>query len=354
MVSTVRPRPNYYEVLGLTATATIEEIRHAFASRTSLFQRPLADTAELAVAFETLRDPAKREAYDIERGLKPAPPPAPPKPPEVHVSVNFIGAMAPRPDPVARPAAAERSVGSVIASSLREPAPAPAAPQRRGSQPAEIPAFLRSAKNQLVIDEPTFEWKRPAIALGGVILGVGVLAAVAGWSAGLVDERDQVEGATTVPLPKPKSRAASVAAEPSAALPQGIVAARNSAPAPVIAAARTRHDTPSRPEPAAELPDPFANVPVAEASEADAAPVEAAAATVESQPAVQSEPASMPLPNSVIARTIGRIGYACGSVASTAPVDGASGVFKVTCTSGHSYQATPVHGRYHFRRLSDR
>jgi NaMN:DMB phosphoribosyltransferase len=59
MVSTVRPRPNYYEVLGLTATATIEEIRHAFASRTSLFQRPLADTAELAVAFETLRDPAR-------------------------------------------------------------------------------------------------------------------------------------------------------------------------------------------------------------------------------------------------------------------------------------------------------
>jgi hypothetical protein len=353
MVSTVRPRPNYYEVLGLTATATIEEIRHAFASRTSLFQRPLADTAELAVAFETLRDPAKREAYDIERGLKPALPPSP-KPPEVHVSVNFIGAMAPRPDPVARAAAADRSVGSVIASSLREPAPAPAAPQLRESQPAEIPAFLRSARNQRVIDEPAFEWKRPAIALGGVILGVGVLAAVAGWSAGLVDERDQVEGATTVPLPKPKARAASVASEASAALPQGIVAARNSAPAPVIAAARTRHDTPARPEPASEQPDPFANLHVAEASDADAAPVEAAAATAEPQPAVQTEPASMPLPNSVIARTIGRIGYACGSVASTAPVEGASGVFKVTCTSGHSYQATPVRGRYHFRRLSDR
>jgi hypothetical protein len=353
MVSTVRPRPNYYEVLGLTATATIEEIRHAFASRTSLFQRPLADTAELAVAFETLRDPAKREAYDIERGLKPAPPP-PPKPPEVHVSVNFIGAMAPRPDPVARAAAAERSVGSVIASSLREPAPAPRQPELRESQAAEIPAFLRSARNQLVIDEPTFEWKRPAIAFGGVILGVGVLAAVAGWSAGLVDERDQVEGATTVPLPKPKARAASVASEASAALPQGIVALPSSRPAPIAAAARTRHDTPAQLAPAADQPDPFANVPVAEASEADAAPVEAAAATAESQPAVQSEPASMPLPNAVIARTIGRIGYACGSVASTAPVDGASGVFKVTCTSGHSYQATPVRGRYHFRRLSDR
>jgi hypothetical protein len=54
----------------------------------------------------------------------------------------------------------------------------------------------------------------------------------------------------------------------------------------------------------------------------------------------------------VIARTIGRIGYACGQVAATAAIEGeAPGVFKVTCTSGQSYRAVPVRGRYRFKRL---
>jgi hypothetical protein len=61
----------------------------------------------------------------------------------------------------------------------------------------------------------------------------------------------------------------------------------------------------------------------------------------------------MPLPNRVIARTIQRIGYPCGQVASTVP-GGAQGVFTVTCTSGHSYQAAPVRGRYRFRRVGGR
>ena len=32
-------------------------------------------------------------------------------------------------------------------------------------------------------------------------------------------------------------------------------------------------------------------------------------------------------------------------------IEGAPGAFKVTCTSGHSYRAAPVRGRYRFRRL---
>jgi hypothetical protein len=32
----------------------------------------------------------------------------------------------------------------------------------------------------------------------------------------------------------------------------------------------------------------------------------------------------------------------------------APGTFKVTCTSGDSYRATPVNGRYRFRRLGGR
>jgi translation initiation factor IF-1 len=51
----------------------------------------------------------------------------------------------------------------------------------------------------------------------------------------------------------------------------------------------------------------------------------------------------------VVARTIGRIGYPCGQVATASAMGG--GVFKVTCTSGHSYRAAPVGGRYRFRRM---
>ena len=76
--------------------------------------------------------------------------------------------------------------------------------------------------------------------------------------------------------------------------------------------------------------------------------MEQAAATA--APAAVATNAKMPLPNSVIARTTGRIGYPCGQVASTTALEGA-GVFKVTCTSGHSYRAAPVHGRYRFKRM---
>jgi hypothetical protein len=62
----------------------------------------------------------------------------------------------------------------------------------------------------------------------------------------------------------------------------------------------------------------------------------------------------MPLPSAVIARTIHRIGYPCGQVAATSAVDGSPGVFNVACSSGQSYRATPIRGRYHFRRVSGR
>jgi hypothetical protein len=85
---------------------------------------------------------------------------------------------------------------------------------------------------------------------------------------------------------------------------------------------------------------------------ADTAAVQAAATET---PAAEVVSASMPLPGRVIARTIQRIGYSCGQVASTTAMEGSgAGVFKVTCTSGHSYQATPIRGRYHFRRLGSR
>jgi hypothetical protein len=92
-----------------------------------------------------------------------------------------------------------------------------------------------------------------------------------------------------------------------------------------------------------------ANLPSSEEAQTAADPL----APQPAAPAVAE--ASMPLPNGTIARTIEKIGYSCKTVASIASVEGASpGVFKVTCSSGQSYRAAPVNGRYHFRKMSDR
>ena len=71
MVSTVTLRPNHYEVLGLTPAASSEEIAQAFAEQLDpLRPRAFGSLAEVTIAFETLRDRARREAYDIAFGLK--------------------------------------------------------------------------------------------------------------------------------------------------------------------------------------------------------------------------------------------------------------------------------------------
>ena len=79
-----------------------------------------------------------------------------------------------------------------------------------------------------------------------------------------------------------------------------------------------------------------------------------AAATVPEQPAeetrlVDAAAKNLPLSHAAIAQTIRRIGYPCGQVASTSQILG--GMYKVTCTSGDTYRAAPVHGRYRFKRL---
>jgi len=97
--------------------------------------------------------------------------------------------------------------------------------------------------------------------------------------------------------------------------------------------------------------------PVATAAAADDAQdvIQKAAAETASDTTADAAPAAttsaaLPLPESTIARTIQRIGYGCGRVVSATAVDGSAGVFKISCSSGDTYRAAPVGGRYHFRR----
>src|SRR4051812_25770572 len=75
MVSTVKSRPNHYELLGLSPAARLDEIAQAFAKGLSE-PRPFGTLAEVTVAYGTLRDPAKRKAYDSSLGLGQEPKPA--------------------------------------------------------------------------------------------------------------------------------------------------------------------------------------------------------------------------------------------------------------------------------------
>src|SRR3954468_1641440 len=112
MDSTVKARPNHYEVLGLAPTASAEEIAQAFAREISR-PRAFGAIAGVSIAYETLRNPDKRCAYDVSIGLGPKPePPLPPfKPYAAHALVATPHLKA---EPVAEPRTA-----AFIAASLR-------------------------------------------------------------------------------------------------------------------------------------------------------------------------------------------------------------------------------------------
>ena len=397
MATTLGSRPSHYDVLGLAPSATSEEVSQAFARKMSLFRaRPLADVAQVTAAYETLRNPEKRSEYD--RSLQPKPKPKPdPKPEPLGWSFAlarpawkpFIASVPVNPaavPPQSQPAqASEPHVTAEpeqkakvdprldsIAATLRElarpgftdtplaapavqpepirPEPAPLVEQRwppeqnpdaRLDQILEqIRATGRAERKVLRESEPRWpDWKKPVFVAGGLILGVGMLGGITGVVAG-----GAAQDSVTVAVP-----AARPAAKLAAPAAPGFVEAQAEQPA---AATRSRivhmQGLRSLPKPA------FAEKDLVDLNPAVAAPpAEAAAENVGDQPVAAAMPASLPLPNNVIARTIDRIGYSCGEVASATQGE-AQGVFKVTCSSGESYQATPVRGRYHFRRLGSR
>jgi hypothetical protein len=379
MVSTAT-RPNHYELLGLSPAASDGEIAGAFASAMSMF-RPHAveDVARLSVAYATLRDPAKRRAYDDSLGLNPKPQPLRPPMP----AIRFSGSA--RWDPMVRPAAdpvptsapppePEAVAAQKPASSPTEPAREPAKPGRsalspglspqperqiRPRAPAEpkLPEFLavRRAAEDVEPDasDRVIDWKLPALAAGGLL----VAAALAGAWAGL-DAGDRGE--------PPAKQAASIALPPLEPLPGGLEK-------PPAATADRVEDPPQRAAPAsiatrrikqprATPPPPGSEERLAEISQTlasgyyDSPSADSLAGKSATDPApAQATAASLPISNRTAARTIERIGYACGRVAATTSVEGeATGVYKVTCTSGQSYRAAPVNGRYRFKRWGSR
>jgi hypothetical protein len=343
MASAVTTRLNHYERLGLSRDASSDDIARAFAREMSPFRpRPVGDLAQITAAYEVLRNPARRRAYDESIAPKPAPTPEP----------NADGEPAARRD--SWPFVASARIGSAELPALHalprseSHAGAVAVPGTSASlepEPGrESSPRIRDDRSLQALFEDRFrlvegnprDWKRPATIVGGLFAGVALLGAALGWYASRDIEPAQAKQAVAFPVPRARAPAASA---PPAQDPQVTKARPERRSNPASAARRTRH-VPAPRQPVAPEEQRAEDIPDI--------PTEQVAAVTATDSA--AAPATIALPNAVIARTIGRIGYACGSVVSTTAVDGATGVFKVTCTSGDSYRAAPVRGRYHFKR----
>ena len=341
MDSITKARPNHYEALGLTPSASEAEVSRAFALAMSpLRPRALSDIAAASVAYEALRDPLRRRAYDVSIGLRPEKDPVPKTPQgwqrigAVHagpVAAVPVRAVVPMPEPEARQA----------------PEPeAPLRPEPETRQRPEPETYVRRQPLPAIEDRPV-QWRRPAAVIGGLFAGVAAIGAAAGlWAARDVEpQKAEAAVAPSVRHVEAGSAALPDVAPPAPALadvqPESRPPARRPAPAKPKA-------PPAKPSPSLVAVEEAALSDQAEALRADEAP-EISTEQVAAQ--ASEATARMPLSNAAIERTLGKIGYACGSVASTEAVGGA---FKVTCTSGDSYRAAPVRGRYHFKRWSGR
>ena len=355
MVSTVQTRPNFYQMLGLKPTASAEEIRHAFGQKMSL-ANAMTTAAQICTAYETLRNPGKRLDYDRSIGLEPK---TAPQPTTTHWT---IGAPHWAGTPFVN-STRFQSIGERAAEIARPPEAPPvqakteprADPVPRRASPPPPPLPMLQDEDYPEAAGRHFGWSKTAAIVGGVVLSVGLMGAWAGSIAGNDVEAVQSE---TLALPKAKPRMA--AAVPAAAIPVAAEPKRAFSTRPRADRAR-----PGRPAVAELQLEDLSKGGQSEASKtpqhsyyqttaADGTTEIAAAEAppLSSAAEVTATAASMPLPNPVIARTIHKIGYPCGQVASTSAVDGSRGVYKVTCTSGQTYRASPVGGRYRFKRLN--
>jgi hypothetical protein len=383
MTSPVRALSNHYETLQVLPSASTDEIVEAFAShmRTARMRPDISVVriAQLSVAYETLRDPAKRRTYDASIGLKDEPAAA-----SMNLS-SFIGApvidrlnriaeRSPNAPVPPKPAEirSEPRVAAFIAASLREPADNP-----RQSEPTSVPRAEPSPLPQstitppsaavdekLEIEEGRLSIGRTGATLTAGVIGVAILAFVAALPERNPDQLPvqsaQAEPGLTVPIPPATPNTDS----PAASQPSATTISAISSPRPLARPERTAPQRKAVPASWVAVNDQQPSATVGDQGEGRSLPTQAvaqqssdASSATETPAAAAPDPApvsaavaTLPLTNATIARTIERIGYGCGRVVTASGVEGSSGVFNITCSSGDTYRAAPVRGRYHFRR----
>lgn len=348
MVSSVRSRPNHYETLGLGPGASEAEIRDAFARKMSaLSWHPAGSTAQICIAYETLRDPRRRRAYDLSLGIIPRSAPrqwgfavTPQRwaPFVAAPAMAAVEAAAPAPEPHVEPEPVEPRVASFIAASLRDlarPMAAEPAPRPPGRDAAALEQQIQQVLTARSDDDPApeerpFDWRRPALGVGGFVVAAGLIGTIAGLSV-----KDDAQSAQAEPL----AAIARPAVKPEA-VPQAAAVGAQGEAGPAVKARAVHKTLPAWAERQVK--------PVVEAAAAEDQLAEAAEPLAQDPLAPQPAAAKLPLSDAVVARTIDRIGYDCGEVASSA-AEGAS-AFAVTCTSGQTFHARKVRGRYRFSR----
>ena len=381
MDKTVSSRPNHYQALGLEADASPDDIAMAYA-RELRAPRTIGQIALAGMAYEVLRDPAKREAYDRSIGVA--------KEPEAAL-LQWSGASPFRAAYIrtARAAPAANNAALPAASPARPQEPEPAAdiqsdqrshlaaafrnisqaePLRTAaaatsSEPDGRQGVVAEATNEpqsLPLDQPgpvsdevedvAFDWKRIGVGAGALVAVAGLFGVWAGSEVGNDNPAPPTEAASKTMLPPatpfPDGLADGQVIRPSVAAATA-PAARGIGAAPAGGAIRKQPPAKAI-ESEVYVPTESASIEIAAADPLGPTPVQPSQELVNA--AVKA--ASMPLPNRTIARTIERIGYACGEVAATDAVAGQAGVFTISCTSGQSFQAKPVSGRYRFKRLN--
>jgi len=366
VTSAVKSRLNHYEMLGVAPEADADQIARAFARETNVL-RPhvFGAMAELCLAYETLRDPARRRAYDASIGLTPK------------VDRQALSYWS-TPRPISARLARQPGMGAApLAAPVADPAPQPQPEVKRAAEPAQArspalppqPELRRpfqprsgprpAPRPDAGLPRPlgpsedsnagynSFEWRRIAIMACGLIATAVLVGGLVGWWSGsdAADAQPPEAVATAAPKEKKLPTLAELWTEPG----QPAVRTRADPPRRAIytRAQARRPVREQRQLPSSEAETDLIQPPPDLAGTASADPL---APDARSAPAAMVA-ARMPLPHRTVARTIDRIGYRCGSVASATAVEGATGVYKVDCTSGQSFQAKPVNGRYRFRRL---
>ena len=362
MLSTVKAKPNYYELLGLSPKASNSEIAQAFAREAGMFRpRAFGAAAEVCLAYAILNDPAKRRAYDDSIGLTAEPEASRPALTEIKIGYRQEWAAAPfvpARSPVAASDGAQSTppLSPIAAADNAQPTVPlqPVSPAETAYRASDASMSIREQVEQVLAQRgsafagttESVELAKPGLIIGALLLA----AAVAGVYVGL-SSAEAVEPEPAVPAAPVGGSIAKP--EPASAVEAPRAQNVRSAVDPEPKAAMANRTGPSRREAPAEEPPA---IPVESITESiQVVRVPAADTPSEDRATQQAAVAALPISNTAIARTIERIGYACGSVDSTAPVDAAgAGIFKVSCTSGDSYRAAPIRGRYHFRRWDQR